>query len=78
MKTDEISECKREIIAIQKITINPQDQILRVLPPYDFPLTKINPDLGEAVNVFVSFDKFRLSFLLEPFKVRLKREWRFS
>ena len=69
-ETDEFSECNEgDNTYSRQITINTPGPDLRVLPPYISP-TKINPDLGEAVNVFVSFDNIGV-VPARPFKVRL-------
>ncbi|SFB58686.1 HYR domain-containing protein, partial [Algoriphagus aquimarinus] len=69
-EADEFSECNEADNSYSKqITINTPGPDLRVLVPYISP-TKINPDLGEPINVFVSFDNIGI-VPAGPFKVRL-------
>jgi uncharacterized repeat protein (TIGR02543 family) len=53
----------------QQITINTPGPDLQVLPQYISP-SRLNPDIGEPINVFVSFDNIG-AVPAGPFKVRL-------
>ncbi|WP_217694761.1 HYR domain-containing protein [Algoriphagus marinus] len=69
-ETDDFTECNESDNSYSRqITINTPGPDLRVLPPYISP-TKINPDLDEQINVFVSFDNIGV-VPAGPFKVRL-------
>ncbi|MEN2284473.1 CARDB domain-containing protein, partial [Algoriphagus sp. SE2] len=69
-ETGDFTECNESDNSFSRqITINTPGPDLRVLPPYISP-TKINPDLEEQVNVFVSFDNIGV-VPAGPFKVRL-------
>ncbi|WP_223276068.1 HYR domain-containing protein [Algoriphagus aquimarinus] len=69
-ETGDFTECNETDNSYSKqITINTPGPDLRVLVPYISP-SKINPDLGEQINVFVSFDNIGI-VPSGPFKVRL-------